>query len=316
MSRRARWAWRAALVLVVLALAVFFWPAPPPGPTGQWMARAGLEPRFLEVEGLRLRYVRKGQGPPVLLLHGFASSLFTWKDVLPELAKSHDVIALDLPGHGGSDIPRELTPELFARVVPAALDALGVPRVSLVGNSLGGALSIAVAARTPARVDRLVLIDSAGFNFQASERPAILRALAALPGARLLEHSPRRRWMVAFGLRQVFHDDRLVTPERIDEYLVPVLRKRAVRAFQELLGARETLGFPGIVGEVRQPALVVWGREDAWIPVRDAERFRTTLPQARAVVLEGCGHLPQEEKPQDTARLVAAFLGALTPHPP
>lgn len=311
MSRRARWAWRVALAIALLAAAVFFWPGPPPGPTGQWMAAAGLSPRFVEVEGLRLRYVRKGQGPPVLLLHGFASSLFTWKDVLPELAKSHDVIALDLPGHGGSDIPAALTPELFARVVPAALDALRVPRVSLVGNSLGGALSIAVAARAPARVDRLVLIDSAGFNFEASARPAILRALTLLPGARLLEHSPRRRWMVASGLRQVFHDDSLVTQDRIDEYVVPVLRKRAVRAFQELLGARETLGFPGIVGEVQQPVLVVWGREDAWIPVSDAERFRATLPHATKVVLDGCGHLPQEERPQETAQLISRFLTEL-----
>ena len=272
------------------------------------MAAAGLSPRFVETEGLRLRYVRQGQGSPVLLLHGFSSSLFTWKDVLPELARSHDVIALDLPGHGASDIPASLTPELLARVVPAVLDQLGVPRASFVGNSLGGAIAIAVAARSPARVDRLVLIDSAGFNFEASKRPALLRALTALPGARLLEHSPRRRWMVSFGLRQVFHDDALVTRERIDEYVVPLLRPRAVRAFQELLGARDALGFPGTVAEVQQPALVIWGRQDAWIPVSDAEHFRATLPRATAVVLEGCGHMPQEERPQETARLILDFL--------
>jgi pimeloyl-ACP methyl ester carboxylesterase len=273
------------------------------------MAAAGLSPRFVETEGLRLRYVRQGQGSPVLLLHGFSSSLFTWKDVLPGLARTHDVIALDLPGHGGSDIPPSLTPELLARVVPAVLDQLGVPRASFVGNSLGGAIAIAVAARTPVRVDRLVLIDSAGFNFEASRRPALLRALTVLPGARLLEHSPRRRWMVSVGLRQVFHDDTLVTRERIDEYVVPVLRPRAVRAFQELLGARDALGFPGTLAEVQQPALVIWGRQDEWIPVSDAERFRATLPRATAVVLEGCGHMPQEERPQETASLIAGFLG-------
>ena len=311
MSRRARWVWRSAASAALLLAAVFFWPAAAPGPTGQWMGAAGLTPRFVEAEGLRLRYVRHGQGPSVLLLHGFSSSLFTWKDVLPELARTHDVIALDLPGHGGSDIPASLTPELLARVVPEVLDRLGVARASFVGNSLGGAVSIAVAARVPARVDRLVLIDSAGFNFEPAARPALLRALTALPGARLLEHSPRRRSMVAFGLRQVFHDDNLVTRERIDEYVVPVLRERAVRAFQELLSARDALGFPGIVAQVQQPALVIWGRQDAWIPVSDAERFRATLPHATAVVLEGCGHMPQEERPRETARLVGEFLTEL-----
>jgi pimeloyl-ACP methyl ester carboxylesterase len=308
-SRRARWAGRAALALVLVLSAFFFWPAPAPGPTGQWMAAAGLTSRFVDAEGLRLRYVRTGQGPPVLLLHGFSSSLFTWKDVLPELARTHDVIALDLPGHGGSDIPAAITPELLARVVPNVLDQLAVPRASFVGNSLGGALSMVVAARTPARVDRLVLIDSAGFNFESSKRPALLRALTVLPGARLLEHSPRRRSMVGFGLRQVFHDDTLVTRERIDEYLVPVLRPRAVRTFQELLSARDALGFPGIVPEVQQPTLVIWGRQDAWIPVTDAERFRAALPRATVVVLEGCGHMPQEERPQETTRLIVDILG-------
>jgi pimeloyl-ACP methyl ester carboxylesterase len=250
----------------------------------------------------------------VVLLHGFSSSIFTWKDVLPALARDHDVVALDLPGHGASDIPRPLTPELLARVGPAVLDQLRISRASFVGNSLGGALALAIAARTPARVDRLVLIDAAGFNFEASARPALLRALTVLPGASLLERSPRRAFLVGVGLRQVFQDDRLVTPERLDEYVTPVLRKGAVGALQELLAARDTLGFPGIVGRVQQPALVIWGRQDAWIPVRDAERFGATLPRASVVVIEGCGHMPQEERPQETARLIAEFLAPAPAH--
>src|SRR6185503_18171394 len=92
---RLRRAARAAGVLVILLLGVLFWPEPAPGPVGAWMAAAGVTPRLATIGGLRVRYVRRGAGPPVVLLHGFASSLYTWKDVLPVLAASHDVVAVD-----------------------------------------------------------------------------------------------------------------------------------------------------------------------------------------------------------------------------
>jgi pimeloyl-ACP methyl ester carboxylesterase len=308
---------RRAAGVVLLAAAVLglllFWPAEPPGPTGGWLQAAGLAPRYTVVDGIKIRYVRTGRGPTVVLLHGFASSIVTWKDVLPQLARRHDVIAIDLPGFGGSDIPARLTPDLLARVIPAVIDRLGVTRTSVVGHSLGGALAVALAAQAPDRVERVVLLDAAGFNFAARDRPALLRLLSVLPGARLLERSPRRRALVVLGLRQVFHDDGLVTRDRIDEYLVPMLRPGSVVAVKGLLQAENALGFPDIVSRVGQPTLVIWGRDDTWIPVSDAHRFGSTLPRAEVVVLDGCGHMPQEERPQETARLLADFLHSPIP---
>ncbi len=272
------------------------------------MPAAGLRPRHVVVEGVQVRYVRMGTGPTIVLLHGFASSIVTWKDVLPVLAQQHDVIAMDLPGFGGSDIPSRLTPDLQARVVLGVLDQLAVRRASLVGNSLGGALALVLAATQPDRVERLVLIDAAGFNFAMADRPLLLRALTVLPGAGLLDRSPRRRWLIDLGLRQVFHDDRLVTPERVDEYVVPLLRPRAAVALQQLLRSPDDLGFPGIVARIRQPTLVIWGRNDVWIPPENARRFAASLKDARVVLLDACGHMPQEEKPEDTATLIAEFL--------
>ena len=213
-----------------------------------------------------MRYVRTGSGPPVVLLHGFASSLYTWKDVLPALAASHDVVAIDLPGFGGSSIPRPLQGASYPGVVLAVMDHLGLRRASLVGNSLGGSVAVAVAAEHPERVDRLVLIDSAGFNFAAGDRPWILRLLAAPGVAALAERLPVRRRLVAAGLRQVFFDDALVTEERIDEYAAPMLRPGAARAAAELLSAPGPPDFAALLARVRAPTLVVWGREDTLDP--------------------------------------------------
>jgi pimeloyl-ACP methyl ester carboxylesterase len=305
---RARRAGRVALALAVGLLAVVYWPEAPPGPVGGWMAAAGVTPRFETVSGVRLRYVRRGSGPPVVLLHGFASSLYTWKDVLPALAAAHDVVAVDLPAHGGSDVPNELPASLFPQVVVGLMDRLGLERASLVGNSLGGAIAIGVAARHAERVDRLVLIDAAGYNFAPGDRPWILRLAGAAGAGPLLARLPVQRRLVTAGLRQVFHDDRLVTPDRIDEYVTPLKRPGDMRALSALLSSTDDLGFPGIVEAVKAPTLIVWGKQDLWIPLRDAERFAAVLPGSRVAVIDGCGHMPQEEKAGDVVRLLAEHL--------
>lgn len=303
-------------LLLLAALGVWLsWPPPAPGPVGGWMAQAGVAPRYETLGGARVRYVRRGSGPPVVLLHGFASSIYTWKDVLPALAEAHDVVAVDLPAHGGSDVPAELPASLYPQVVVGLLDRLGLPRATLVGNSLGGAVAVVVAARHPERVDRLALLDAAGYNFAPRDRPWILRLAGATGAGPLLERLPVQRRLVTLGLRQVFHDDRLVTRDRVDEYVAPLLRPGALRGLGALLGSTDDLGFPDIVAAVRAPALVLWGRDDLWIPAAHGERYAAALPASRMAVIDGCGHMPQEERPAEVSRLLREWLASPAPAP-
>jgi pimeloyl-ACP methyl ester carboxylesterase len=291
--------------LVALYLA---WPRPAPA-TGAWLDAAGVEARHATVDGLRLRFIRRGEGPTVVLLHGIASSLYTWSEVWPGLTARFDTIALDLPGFGGSDLPLAPSAERLQASVVAFLDRLAIPRASLVGNSLGGAVAGLVAARHPERVSALVLIDAAGFRMDAASRPALLRAAAGGLGS-ALELLPRP--LVALALRQVFHDDARATSQRIDEYEAPLLRPGAVAALRRLLAAPtpSAAEFGAALGRVRARTLVIWGAEDGWIPVADADRFVAAIPGARKVVLAGCGHMPQEERPAETLRLLEEFLSA------
>ena len=155
----------------------------PPVAPGTWLAAAGLEARHETVDGHRLRYVRSGSGPAVVLVHGFGSSLYTWKDVIPALAASHDVVALDLPGFGESDLPAKLSFEDLPRAVVGLMDALGIARATLVGNSMGGATAAVVAARAPGPRQGLVLIDAAGFNLAPSEHPGMVSLTESCPGS-------------------------------------------------------------------------------------------------------------------------------------
>ena len=310
MRRRA-----AGLLLLAAAMAALFVARgeAPPRPPGQWWQRAGVEPRYENLTGMRVRYVRRGHGPALVLLHGLASSIYTWADVVPALAEDHDVVAVDLPGFGGSDVPADLSPSVYPGTVLALMDRLGISRATVVGNSLGGAVGIVVAARHPERVRRLVLIDAAGFNLDPSRRPLILRLLGFAPVAAALDALPIRRRVVTTALRQVFHDPSLVTPEKVEEYLAPLARPGATEAIRSLLARQAAFGLPAVVREVRVPTLIIWGRDDRWIPVADADRFASAIPAARKVVLEECGHVPQEERPAEVVRLVKEFDGPPSP---
>ena len=302
----------AALVLAAagcLAVVFLLWPEAPPRPGGTWLAEAGLQPAYERVEATGVRYVRTGRGSPVVLLHGIASSIYTWRHLLPELAPDHDVIALDLPGFGGSVQPPDLAWHLYPRVVLGLLDRLGVERAMMVGHSLGGAVAVSVAEESPDRVAGLVLIDSAGFNLAAADRPFLLRLTASIP-APVLDALPRRR-LVRAGLRQVFHDDSKVTDEVVEEYLAPLSRPGALVSIRSLLASRNADAAERVrhaIEGIRAPTLIVWGRQDAWAPVEHAERFAAAIPGARVVVLEECGHVPQEERPEELIRLVRGFL--------
>jgi pimeloyl-ACP methyl ester carboxylesterase len=302
---------RLAVPLVALAagLGLLALHDRPPVAPGAWLAAASLEARHETIEGHRVRYVRTGSGPAVVLVHGFGSSLYTWKEVIPALAAAHDVVALDLPGFGESDRPADLSFEDLPRAVLGLIDRLRIARASLVGNSLGGATAALVAAENPGRVSALVLIDSAGLDRGPSERPRLVRFVMS-PAGSMIARLPGKRLVVEASLRQVFHDAALVTPERVSEYLAaarrpgtfPAMRKLGASFEERASVVREAL--PRIVA----PTLVLWGDDDRWIPIAHADRFVAAIPGARKGVIPACGHVPQEEKPEEVARLLLEFL--------
>jgi len=299
----------AASIAIAASLGALALHDRPPVTPGSWIAASGLEVLYETVDGHRLRYVRAGSGPAVVMVHGLFSSLYTWRDVIPALAARHDVVALDLPGSGQSDQPADLSFEDLARAVIGLMDRLGIREAALVGNSMGGATVVMVAAERPERVRALVLVDAAGFNLGRSERPAMV-SVAMSPAGSLLAFLPGKRLAVEASLRQVFHDDDLVTPERVSEYLAAAARSGtfpAIRSLGASLRDRTRLVAEALPW-VQAPTLVLWGDDDRWIPPAQADLFVAAIAGARKVVIPACGHVPQEEKPGEVARLVLEFL--------
>ena len=297
---------RVSLVIGVAAIGTLLLPRETAPPTGGWLGVHGLKPQTARAAGFDLRYVRKGDGPTVVLLHGLASSIYSWADVIEPLSQRFDVIAVDLPGFGESTKAPDLAFATFEPAMLAFLDEVGVSRAHLVGNSMGGAIALALASAHPARVDRVVILDSAGFDIKPGERPFMIRVIGSRTAAAVTEILPVRRAVTAATLRYLMHDDARVSEERIAEYVAPLL-KGGLASAQSLLRSALDDGFEASLQRINAPTLVIWGRYDPWLKESHADRFLAAIRGSRKVVLDA-GHMPQEDRPQEVARLITEFL--------
>ena len=311
--------WRAFGILMLLtALAVPLARAPD-RPVDTLVARWALPPSdFIEVKG-QVVHVRD-EGPrddavPIVLIHGTSASLHTWEGWAAALKRQHRVISFDLPGFGltgpfsGQYAPDDYRGDALARFVIDLLDQLKVQRAVLAGNSLGGEVAWRVASLAPQRVDRLVLVDASGYDFEPIDLPAGFR-IARLPVFGALSEWFLLRGVVDDSVRSVYGDPAKVTPTLVDRYFEMTLREGNRHALRLRLQQLEPAKDVARIAALKLPTLVIWGGRDKLIPPPIAQNFTRDIAGSRLVVFPELGHVPHEEDPESTVQVVKDFLGA------
>jgi pimeloyl-ACP methyl ester carboxylesterase len=267
--------------------------------------------KFIDVDGMSVHYRDEGTGPPLVLLHGTASSLHTWNAWTAALSAHHRILRMDLPGFGltGPNRSGDYSIGSYVAFLEAFRQALGLTRFALAGNSLGGQIAWSYAVAHPERVTELILVDSAGFPI---EKPALAFTLARVPvlSALLAEMDPRH--MVRKTLREAYGDPSRVTPELVERYRLLTLREGNRGAFVARANAART-DRSADLSSLRVPTLVLWGQEDRLIPVSHASRFVEAIPGAELVLYEKVGHVPMEEIGERSAADVERFLSRHAP---
>jgi pimeloyl-ACP methyl ester carboxylesterase len=264
--------------------------------------------RFVEVDGRQVYVEQQGAGQVVVLLHGFGESSYSWRQVMPELARSFRVVAPDLNGFGWTERPRDpqsYTREGQERLVLGVLGALGVTRAQFVGHSYGGSLTLFLASRHPDLVRSMVLIDSAAptYSDDRRSRVASLRPLDSLFVRLAL--TPRH---IRGSLLASVYDPALVTPGLVRAYLERLQVHGEDDAYYGLTARLRPAAGDLELERLALPALVVWGAEDRLIRVEAGRRAARRLPAGEFVTIPRCGHLPMEERPAELLGLMVPFL--------
>ena len=260
------------------------------------------------VLGFKLHYLEAGKGAPVVLLHGLGGDASRWQPNIAPLAQDFHVFALDQIGFGQSDKPlANYHTGMLAEFLVDFLKAVGVPRASLVGNSMGAGVALYTAVTYPDKVDRIVLADGGGFRDpNAQPAPPTAEALRR----RQLQNSVTRQETRDF-FNILFHDKSLVTDKMVDEQLAMRLRSAFTITRIQESGEKGIASLTEAqVRAVRTPTLIVWGKYDELANPAGADRLEKTIPGAKKVIIDNCGHLPQLEKAAEFNQLVRQFLQA------
>jgi pimeloyl-ACP methyl ester carboxylesterase len=267
--------------------------------------RSAVQARDIVVLGFKLHYLEAGSGPAVVLLHGLGGDGSRWRPNVEPLAKDFHVFALDQIGFGQSDKPlANYNTGMLAEFLVEFLKAVNIPKASLVGNSMGAGVALYTAVHYPQVVERIVLADGGGFRAANAASPAPMTSEALR--RRHLQNSTTREETREF-FRILFHDKSLVTEKMVDEQLVMRLRSAFTITKMQEAGDRGSLAEQQVRG-VKTPTLIVWGKYDELANPAGADRLEQTIPGAKKVIIDNCGHMPQLEKADEFNRIVREFL--------
>jgi pimeloyl-ACP methyl ester carboxylesterase len=277
-------------------------------------------PSTIRVMGLRTRVLTagaEGHGTPVVLIHGVGGWAENWRDVMePISASGRRAIAVDLPGFGESEAPGRVAhfgpnDPYYARFVLSLMDVLELPAAHLVGSSMGGAVAYMAAVTAPQRARSLTLVASGGLGKDI----ALFLRIATLPGIITLARLVGKPKQAREVLRTCFFD-----ASRIPETLYAESERYGFDSFPEFVRAlRSGVTVRGVrgrlherwvarAGEYRGPVLVVWGREDAVLPLHHLSGAKDLFPQAEVRIIERCGHLPMIERTDEFLAATLPFL--------
>jgi len=253
------------------------------------------------VFGQKIQYTDAGSGPVVVLLHGLGGNSANWAFNAPALSQKFRVLVPDQVGFGRSDKPLiNYRVATYVDFLDKFLEGLKVERATLVGNSMGGWIAASYALKYPAKVERLVLVDAAGFA------PPKEFDLSILSG---LNPSTREQTKMLAGM--VFSNPLFKSDAAIDAMLEQRISAGDGYTIQSLVESihRGEDMLDGKLAALKQPVLIIWGRDDGLTPLaREGERFKREIPQAQLVIFEGCGHVPQVEKAAEFNAAVLKFL--------
>ena len=267
---------------------------------------------FVSINGMDVHYRDEGvksDSIPIVLIHGTGASLHTFDAWADELKKTKRVIRMDLPAYGltGPFPDRNYSMDNYVKFIHDFLLSLKIKKCILGGNSLGGQIAWNFTANHPNNVEKLILIDAAGYPMESKSVPMAFKvAQTPILNKLLLYVTPR--FMVRTSVENVYFDTSKVTDSMVERYFELTLREGNREAFVDRFNIKSPASSYTKIKTIQQPTLILWGAEDLLIPIKNAYRFQKDLPNNQLVVLDKVGHTPMEESPKESLKSILTFL--------
>lgn len=301
------------LVLVTIAVGGWLYLRAPDLPVADLKTQYGRpQSQYAELSGgVRLHYLESGapDAPAIILIHGFGDNCFSWDGWTSTLSANRRVIALDLPGHGLTEAPPSFVaaPDRYADLVEELAAKLGLGRIAVAGNSLGGAVSWQLAVRHPERLSHLVLVDAGGWPTATLKDPPLAFRLMRYQWGRDFIASIDNMPLIRQGLKRDVVDQSVLTESFIQRW-ADLQRLPGHRPILMSLNPGSMAASNELLATVKVPTLILWGQADQIIEVEAARKFKEAIPQADLIIYPDVGHLPQWEIPARSAADLVSFL--------
>ncbi len=309
------------VLIIVVLIGPFFLSIPALENTKPVDELVDSDSEFIKIGGLDVHYKRRGDGnPAIILLHGYGASTFSWRSVMTPLADYGKVIAYDRPAFGLTERPlpgdwqgeSPYSLESQTGLLIALMDEMKIKKAILIGNSAGGTVALNTALKYPDRVQGLVLVDAA--IYVDKMKPQWQQLIMKLPQFRrlgpLMIRSIEKKGDDL--VRSAWHDPHKVLPEVLEGYRKPLQANNWDKALWEYSIVSGASNLQNCLGEVSVPVLVISGDDDQIIPLDDSLRLAQSIPGGRAKVMYACGHVPQEECPDQFMTAVGDFINQVT----
>jgi len=280
----------------------------------------GVEEHWITLDGSRMRYLQAGSGPSLLLVHGLLGYSFSWRHAIPVLAQQASVYAVDMLGTGFSDRPAGLDCSLqaSAQCLLRFMDEAGLPSCDLLGTSRGGGVAMMAAALAPDRVRRLILVDPIN-PWSARGKGLSVFLSSRLVAPLFLKLAPRLRIVQEYYFRRLYGDTRRIRPGTLEGYAKPM---QLPGFFEYGISVLETWNrdlqeLESMLPRIAHiPTLLIWGSLDAAVYPTSAAELQKHFRNCQLLMMQGVGHLPYEEVPEEFNRAVGEFLSGNSAHNP
>ena len=294
-------------VVIILGLILYS----PDIPVSNLMSKyANQYSKFIEIDGMNVHYRDQGKGETIILLHGTGASLHTWDKWTDKLKNSYRVIRLDLPAYGltGPHPENKYSISEYSEFLNSFVNQLKLNDFILSGNSLGGSISWYYASVYPEKVQLLSLLSPGGFLNNDNESPLVIK-LARAPIINKILRYVTPRFFIKNTLKEVYYDENKLTDLKIDTYRDMILRENNRKSFisRSLLKPKDHTNRLKLISA---PTQIIWGNEDAWIPVSNSKFFKDSIANVRIDIMQETGHIPMEERPLESLGLLLNFINS------